>query len=124
MQETRVRSLGQKDPLEEETEILFSILAWEIPWTEEPGGCSPWCRSQTWLSEQEQERVHVSATFCICPAPSCPVLATLFSDAENLLICGLTHTSPFSVCFYLELLTHSFTSNLSEGFCFRYMSCV
>ena len=35
-QETRVRSLGWKDPLEEETATQSSILAWEIPWTEEP----------------------------------------------------------------------------------------
>ena len=33
-----VRSLGQKDPLEEEMATHSSILAWEIPWTEEPGG--------------------------------------------------------------------------------------
>ena len=32
------RSLGQEDPLEEETTVHSSILAWEIPWTEEPGG--------------------------------------------------------------------------------------
>ena len=33
-----VRSLGQKDPLEKEMATHFNILAWEIPWTEEPGG--------------------------------------------------------------------------------------
>ena len=38
MQETRVPSLGWEDPLEEEMEIHLHILAWEIPWTEEPGG--------------------------------------------------------------------------------------
>ena len=38
MQETRVQSLGQDDPLEEEMSVHSSILAWEIPWTEEPGG--------------------------------------------------------------------------------------
>ena len=41
MQETeemQVRSLDQEDPLEEEMALHFSILAWEIPWTEEPGG--------------------------------------------------------------------------------------
>ena len=37
MQETRVRFLGQEDPLEKEMTIHSSILAWEIPWTEEPG---------------------------------------------------------------------------------------
>ena len=34
----RVQSLGQGDPLEEEMATPSSILAWEIPWTEEPGG--------------------------------------------------------------------------------------
>ena len=36
--ETRARSLGQEDPLEEGTATHSSILAWRIPWTEEPGG--------------------------------------------------------------------------------------
>ena len=38
MQETRVQSLVWEDPLEEGMETHFSILAWRIPWTEEPGG--------------------------------------------------------------------------------------
>ena len=38
MQETQVWSLGQEDPLEEEMAALSSILAWEIPGTEDPGG--------------------------------------------------------------------------------------
>ena len=38
MQETWVRSLGRENPLEKEMAIRSSILAWEIPWTEEPGG--------------------------------------------------------------------------------------
>ena len=37
-QETQDRSLGQKDPLEEEMTTCSSILAWRIPWTEETGG--------------------------------------------------------------------------------------
>ena len=37
MQETQVQSLGREDPLEEEMATFFSILAWRIPWTEEPG---------------------------------------------------------------------------------------
>ena len=36
-QETQVQSLGQKDPLEKEMATHSSILAWEIPWIEEPG---------------------------------------------------------------------------------------
>ena len=38
MQETQVRSLGREDPLEEEMATHSSVLAWRIPWTEEPGG--------------------------------------------------------------------------------------
>ena len=38
LQETQVRSLGWEDPLEKGMATHFSILAWEIPWSEEPGG--------------------------------------------------------------------------------------
>jgi len=38
MSETWVRSLGRKDPLEQGMATHSSILAWRIPWTEEPGG--------------------------------------------------------------------------------------
>ena len=38
VQETWVRSLGGEDPLEKEMATHSSILAWRIPWTEEPGG--------------------------------------------------------------------------------------
>ena len=41
MKETWVQSLGWEDPLEKEMATQSSILAWEIPWTEEPG----WLRS-------------------------------------------------------------------------------
>ena len=37
MRETRVQSLGWEDPLEKEMSIHSSIIAWKIPWTEEPG---------------------------------------------------------------------------------------
>ena len=40
--ETLVQSLGWEDPLEEGMATHSSILAWRIPWTEEPGGYSPW----------------------------------------------------------------------------------
>ena len=47
MRETQVRSLGRKDPLEEEMATHFSIPAWRIPWREEPGG----------LQSKESQRV-------------------------------------------------------------------
>ena len=45
MQETQeiwVQSLGLEDPLEKEMATHFSILAWETPWTEEPGRLQSW----------------------------------------------------------------------------------
>ena len=44
MQETWVPSLGWKEPLQKEMATHSVILAWKIPWTEEPGNYSPWCR--------------------------------------------------------------------------------
>ena len=41
MQEMQVQSLGWEDPLEKEMSTYSSILAWEIPWTEEAGGLQP-----------------------------------------------------------------------------------
>ena len=42
VQETWVRSLGQEDPLEKGMVTHSNILAWRIPWTEEPGGLWSW----------------------------------------------------------------------------------
>ena len=55
MQETWVRSLGQEDPLEEDLATHSSILAWRIPWTEEPGGLQSmgwqsWTRLSDWTA--------------------------------------------------------------------------
>ena len=52
MQETCFRSLDREDPLEKEMAAHSSILAWRIPWTEEPAGYSPWCRKETDTTEQ------------------------------------------------------------------------
>ena len=41
-QEAQVHSLGQEDPLKKEMATHSSILAWRIPWTEEPGGLQSW----------------------------------------------------------------------------------
>ena len=46
VQETCIGSLGQEDSLEKEMATHSSILAWRIPWTEEPGGLSPWGRKE------------------------------------------------------------------------------
>ena len=51
MQEMQAGSLGQEGPLEEAMATPSSILAWRIPWTQEPEGYSPWgCQSWTQLT--------------------------------------------------------------------------
>ena len=52
-QETWVQSLDQEDPLEKQMATHSSILAWEIPWTEDPGGLQAMGsqKSQTQLSD-------------------------------------------------------------------------
>ena len=52
MRETQVRVLGQEDPLEKEMAPHSSTLAWKIPPTEEPVGCSPWGRKESDMTEQ------------------------------------------------------------------------
>ena len=67
MQETWVQSLGWKDPLEKETDTHSSILAWRIPWTEEPGRLqSTGSQSRTGLSN-----FHFSSP--CCPALNLPL---------------------------------------------------
>ena len=52
MLETWVQSLGQSYPLEEEMATHSSVLAWRIPWTEEPGSYSPWGSQELDIPEQ------------------------------------------------------------------------
>ena len=60
MQETQVRPLGGEDPLETEMATHSGILAWEIPWTEEPGGLySPWVSKE---SDRTERLNHNKAT--------------------------------------------------------------
>ena len=47
-QVTQVRSLGHGDPMEKEIATHFSILAWIIPWTEEPGGLESTGSQKSW----------------------------------------------------------------------------
>ena len=47
----KTSDLGQEDALEKKLAIHVSILAWKIPWTEEPGGYSPWGRKESDMTE-------------------------------------------------------------------------
>ena len=65
LQETWVQSLGLEDPLEKRVATHSSILAWRIPWTEEPGGLlhkgSQRVRHD-WVTERQQQQHFV----CVC----------------------------------------------------------
>ena len=54
MKETQVRSLGWEDPLEEKMVTHSSILAWKIPWTEEPGGLQSPGSQMSWTQLRKQ----------------------------------------------------------------------
>ena len=70
MQETRVQFLGQDDPLEKQMATHSSMLAWGIPWTEEPGGLqSTGSRSQTRLGLTHTLRV-ITCDFQLLPLPA------------------------------------------------------
>ena len=52
MWEISVQSLGREDPLEKGMATHSSILAWRIPWTEEPGRLSPWNHKELDIGER------------------------------------------------------------------------
>ena len=58
MQETKFLSLGREDPLEKEMSIHSSILAWEIPWTEEPDGLQSMGSQRVRYSECPHRDIH------------------------------------------------------------------
>ena len=53
VRDTRVQSLGWEDPLEEEMATHSIILAWEIPWTEEPGRLQSMGSQKSWTQLTE-----------------------------------------------------------------------
>ena len=60
-QETQVRSLSWKEPLEEEMATHSSLLAWKIPWTEEPGGLyRPWDHKELDVTASEHTQTYLS----------------------------------------------------------------
>ena len=68
IQEIQVWSLGQKDPLEKEVATHSSILAWKVPWTEEPGGPQS-MGLHNWAASQKQ---HILWCYVIC-SKCCPL---------------------------------------------------
>ena len=106
-QETWVQSLGQEDLLEKEKPTHFSILAWEIPWTEEPSGLRPWGCKKSDTTEQPNTHTHTHTytqdyfKSCInvqfsSVAQSCPTLC----DPMNPETQSIESVMPSDVKFY------------------------
>ena len=66
MRETRVQSLGWEDPLKKRMVTHSSILSWEIPWTEELLGYSPWSRKE--LDTAERLKLSLFSLFVLLNA--------------------------------------------------------
>ena len=62
VQETQVQSLGQKDALEKDVATHSSIIAWEIPLTEEPGDYSSWGHKSHDLVTKQQTSVYKTSS--------------------------------------------------------------
>ena len=80
MQETWVPSLGREDPLEKVTATYFSILVWEIPWTEKPGRLQSvgWSKSWLQLGDQTTTKFH----------------GNIFYDTQNTCFLGNKNSNP------------------------------
>ena len=61
IQETQVQSLDHEDPMEKEMATHSSILAWKIPWTEEPGGLQSTGSQRIWHNWTTKHRNHDSS---------------------------------------------------------------
>ena len=113
VQETWVRSLGQKNPLEKEIVIQSSILAWEIPWTEEPG--SPWGHKESdtteWVNHHRQcaERDILMLTSDLCYTWNRAYQkCTFWSSGSGLCLC-------YQVSHYLSEMQINWVSCILSG---------
>ena len=94
-----VRSLGQQGLLEKEMATHSSILAWEIPRTEEPGGLQSMGSQKIWIQLSDQTATTTFTgvhDFCCCSlvTKSCPTLRQLFPFPGGLLGPGIEPKSP------------------------------
>ena len=116
MQEMWVWSLGQNDPLEKEMTVHSSILAWEDPWTEAPGGlqCMGSQRvGHDWATKQQQQvtlgfiihNVNLSQSRLISPE-HCPEVNPPWSSLHLKNPTGFL-MGPFFICYNLDCSTHA-----------------
>ena len=89
-QETRVQSLGLEEPLEKGMATHSRILAWEIPWTEEPGGLqSMGSKKESDMTEWlDNSKVHIAEPGIECPLTNTCSFQCCYYDPQILVPCG------------------------------------
>ena len=96
LQETQIQSLGKKDPLEKGKATQSSILAWRIPWTQEPGGL--WSRGLKELYMTEWLlTLSLFTLFIIYWISICIFLSSGFSIAFHWSVCAPTSLFSFLI---------------------------
>ena len=85
MQAMLFQSLGGEDPLEEETTTHSSILAWRIPWTEEPGG--PWGLKESDITEHTCIRYIYAHYVCIHIYHILIIICILATEFQLIIFC-------------------------------------
>ena len=115
MWEIRIQSLDQEDPLEKEMATHSSILAWRIPWTEKPGGLSPWGCKEADMTEQLTHTVLFYQNCCLVGYVAFIHLQIPFSSLsflEGMKLQSL-HLGEMRVCIIITMLIQQHQSQIS-----------
>ena len=110
MRETMVQPLGQEDPLEKEMATHSSILAWRIPWTEEPG----------WLQSMQCKEWDMTEWWTHYPAFSCHLLISYASVRSIPFLSFIEPIFAWNLHFFLCMVSLIFFFFLSLFFIFIY----
>ena len=105
MQEIWVQFLGRKDPLEKGTTTHSSVLAWRIPWTEEPGGL-PCITSQRVGHDWNNS----ACTQAASSLPACSSLCCLFLAVSLISLCFFMRKSNMNSDYWKEDISSSFSN--------------
>ena len=101
MQETWVRSLGWEDPLEKEKATHSSILAWRIPWTEEPGGLQSMRLQRVGHNSETKQQQGGSAGFlCVRFAPCIRFSMPLTPESDSLACVRCIYVCSQTLCMW------------------------
>ena len=98
MQETWVQSLGREDPLEEGMAAHSSVLAWQIPWSEEPGGLQSTGVTKSPDTTEQLTLHNVTILETGYAVPRVPEIVTCFSALCPATACESMHISKLKVC--------------------------